>query len=799
MTTPMNKVIQHIRRVALLQAAGQRTDGQLLESFVRCREEAALEVLVRRHGPMVWGVCRRTLHSHHDAEDAFQATFLVLVRKASTVKPREMVGNWLYGVAHQTALKARATMAKRRTRERQVADMPEPAATEPGLWRDLQPVLDQELSRLPDKYRVAIVLCDLEGKTRKEAARQLGCPEGTVAGRLARARIMLAKRLTRRGVALSGGALAAVLCQQAASAGVPASVVVSTIKAATLLAAGKAAATGAISLKVAALTEGVMKAMLFTKLKTVLAVMLILGFTAAGATVLTSRTAAGQEDKQPLAEKPVATSAKQEPEKKEEEFAWGKEVNGLQLGLAFAPADKIVYRPGEEIQCEVRVRNVSKAPITISNMIDASEPEITDAKGEKVHVAMPPLNLFIVIPNEQVLKPGETVALYPRKVAVERVPEGKADPNALFGTPTIRVPAGKYKIGISEFVQSKLKLSTGIVEFEVTDKNAKESPEKKEGFTAWGKEVNGLQLGLALVPADKIAYRPGEEIQCEVRVRNVSKAPITISYMFDESEPEITDAKGEKVHVAMPPFSDYTVIPTEEVLKPGETVALYPRKVAVERVPEGKADPNALFGTPTIRVPAGKYKIGLSEFVQSKLKLSTGSVEFEVTDKNSKAKDGARTSLSDAIKALNTKASHDDVGKDETPITEPEVIAAIRAAKRPEDSAVTDKLFDAFKKIAETKQLPPGAELEAVGGPWDPGGSFVYDVWWVRLRMPKEANGTYGFVIRERIIRSRTLQEEVARLEKKRPGEGELPVVDGGRLQEIIKNLKTRIAKMKAK
>ena len=92
-----------------------------------------------------------------------------------------MVGNWLYGVAHQTALKARATRAKRQTRERQVVDMPEPAVTEQDLWRDLQPVLDQELSRLPDKYRVAIVLCDLEGKTRKEAARQLGCPEGTLA------------------------------------------------------------------------------------------------------------------------------------------------------------------------------------------------------------------------------------------------------------------------------------------------------------------------------------------------------------------------------------------------------------------------------------------------------------------------------------------------------------------------------------------------------------------------------------------------------------------------------------------
>src|SRR5262249_53163007 len=158
---------------------------------------------------------------------------------------------------------------------------------------DVQPLLDQELSRLPDKYRGVIVLCDLEGKTRKEVAGQLGCAEGTVASRLARARIMLAKRLTRRGIALSGGALTAGAAQQAGWAGVPNSVVDSTIKAASLLAAGKAA-TGAISGKVAALMEGVMKAMLFSKLKTTIAMVLILGFVATGATILTCPTAAGQ-------------------------------------------------------------------------------------------------------------------------------------------------------------------------------------------------------------------------------------------------------------------------------------------------------------------------------------------------------------------------------------------------------------------------------------------------------------------------------------------------------------------------
>jgi RNA polymerase sigma factor (sigma-70 family) len=130
----------------------------------------------------VWGVCRRVLRNHHDAEDAFQATFLVLVRKVASIASPELLANWLYGVARQTALKARATTSTRRSRERQVTDMPELAMTEQDLWDDLQPVLDQELGSLSEKYRVAIILCDLEGKTRKEAARQLGVPSRPTAG-----------------------------------------------------------------------------------------------------------------------------------------------------------------------------------------------------------------------------------------------------------------------------------------------------------------------------------------------------------------------------------------------------------------------------------------------------------------------------------------------------------------------------------------------------------------------------------------------------------------------------------------
>jgi RNA polymerase sigma factor (sigma-70 family) len=243
---------------------------------------------------MVWGVCRRLLNQH-DAEDAFQATFLVLVRKAASIVPRQRVANWLYGVAHQTALQARRNAARRRTREKQVTEMPEPAVMEQDLWSDLQPLLDRELSRLPAAYREVIVLSDLEGKTRKEVARQLGLPEGTVGSRLARARTMLAKRLARHGLAVLGGALAAVLSEKAASAAVPTSVVSSTIKAVTFVAAGQVVATGTISVKVAALTEGVLKTMLLSKLKNVALGLLLVFFLMAGAGAVLSQPSTGEQ------------------------------------------------------------------------------------------------------------------------------------------------------------------------------------------------------------------------------------------------------------------------------------------------------------------------------------------------------------------------------------------------------------------------------------------------------------------------------------------------------------------------
>jgi RNA polymerase sigma factor (sigma-70 family) len=282
----MRQIVRHVR--AAPREGGDPTDSDLLQNYIDRRDGEAFALLVRRCGPMVWGVCRRVTGDYHDAEDAFQAVFLVLARKAAAVVPRQMVANWLYGVAYQVALKARAVAARQKARERQVAEMPEPEAGGGEAGHDLRDVLDQELTRLPDKYRAAVVLCDLEGKTYAEAARQLGCPEGTLAARLARARAMLKRRLTRRGVGPAAGALAAVLAREAAAG--PPPVLVSTA-----IAAATSAEAAVVPPHVAALTEGVVKTMFLTKLKIATAVLLAASLGICGVGVSSPAATAGDQ------------------------------------------------------------------------------------------------------------------------------------------------------------------------------------------------------------------------------------------------------------------------------------------------------------------------------------------------------------------------------------------------------------------------------------------------------------------------------------------------------------------------
>jgi RNA polymerase sigma factor (sigma-70 family) len=278
------------------------TDRHLLERFVSAQDQAAFAALVQRHGPMVLGVCRRLLHDAHEAEDAFQATFLVLVHKVRSISRPELLGPWLHGVAYRTAARARQA-ARRRARERETPAMPNGDPAVEAMWGELRVLLDEELGRLAQKYRTPLVLFYLEGKTTEEVARQIGCPKGTVLSRLARGRDRLRDRLVRRGVALSVWTLVTVLAEKAAPVAVPAVVAEGTIKAAVLTAAGQAAA-GAIPATVAALTEGVLRSMFLSKLKVVAAVVLALSMAVVASVVcarwaLADRPAPAGKDEAP--------------------------------------------------------------------------------------------------------------------------------------------------------------------------------------------------------------------------------------------------------------------------------------------------------------------------------------------------------------------------------------------------------------------------------------------------------------------------------------------------------------------
>jgi RNA polymerase sigma factor (sigma-70 family) len=273
-------VLRQIHKLVGRGGGEERTDGQLLEGFVTRHDEEAFAALVRRHGPMVLGVCRRVLGDLHDAEDAFQATFLVLVRRAAFLDRRRPLSSWLYTVAYHLALKAKCAAGRRRVRERRALDRPR---TDPGAAeavRELRPVLDEELNRLPEKWRQAFVLCYLDGKSDREAAQLLGWPAGTVKSRLARARDRLRQQLTRRGVVLSASSLTLAPAGNA-TATVPCLLLHATIYHALLFGTGKTAAAAGSAVAATALAEGALQTMFTNKCKLALLAVLAVGLVVA--------------------------------------------------------------------------------------------------------------------------------------------------------------------------------------------------------------------------------------------------------------------------------------------------------------------------------------------------------------------------------------------------------------------------------------------------------------------------------------------------------------------------------------
>jgi RNA polymerase sigma factor (sigma-70 family) len=280
----LNNLLRYLRRTAAPPDGPAIHDGQLLERFAAARDEDAFETVARRHGPMVLGVCRRVLGDAHEAEDAFQATFLVLARKAASVARYSSVGGWLYTVAYRVALRARSRRDARSTREQPLDEPPTSAALDPvreAGWREVRRVIDEEVSRLPETYRAPFVLYHLEGRSSVEVARELGCPVGTVESWLTRARARLRTRLARRGLAPTPG-LFALLAPQ--TGWLPRAV--ATARA--VLATGRGAA-GGVSAEAAALADEVVQALSLARIKVVVAVLLLLVVTAAGSAGLAAR------------------------------------------------------------------------------------------------------------------------------------------------------------------------------------------------------------------------------------------------------------------------------------------------------------------------------------------------------------------------------------------------------------------------------------------------------------------------------------------------------------------------------
>jgi RNA polymerase sigma factor (sigma-70 family) len=380
------------------------SDSDVLARFIERREDASFAELVRRHGPVVRAACQRALGASADADDAFQVVFMILARKAATLRDAALVGPWLHTVAVRAANRVRQMARRRHRRERQISAMPEPAlpATEP---RDWLPLLDAAIQRLPERLRVPLVLCELEGKSRAEVARLLGLKEGTLSSRLARARDVLRRRLRRTGTIVAGAGLAAAFayCREA----VPTALLTTTTQ---------AAISGAMSASVAALTPGVLKIMLLTKLKTVLAAMLTMAVLSGA--LVAAHFVAGD------------TGDDQAKDKEKLQGTWefvsgqlgGKEVQGAEADDI--KKQKFVFK-GDKVMAKADCAYMidpSKKPKEIDLQVDEGPPQergtwkgIYDLKGDALTLcmAMPNQNR----PTEFVTREGEATILLKLKRA----------------------------------------------------------------------------------------------------------------------------------------------------------------------------------------------------------------------------------------------------------------------------------------------------------------------------------------------------------------------------------------------
>jgi RNA polymerase sigma factor (sigma-70 family) len=358
-------LLQYLRRLSSgMVGDAALDDAQLLERFLTSRDESAFTTLVQRYGAMVWGLCVRQLGQTPEAEDAFQATFLVLVRKAASLHGPQALGPWLYGVAYRTASKVRVQRAQRAARETPLTEQIAEERPEP-MWSDVWPILDEEINRLPTKYRLPVLLCYVQGLSSEEAAQRLGCAKGTVFSRLSRARDLLRRRLIRRGVDVSAGALAAVLTENAVlRAAPPLALREITIRTSLLFAAGTARQT--LSAPLAALVAGVVRSMILNKVKFVGIVVLALGIVGAGTGFFGYRT-----DAEPPPSKPSPPAANPDHGRVEAQApALAKAEVAPQPSVNLPAQNNGASRLREQLSQEIDYQGLEDLKATLSDALD---------------------------------------------------------------------------------------------------------------------------------------------------------------------------------------------------------------------------------------------------------------------------------------------------------------------------------------------------------------------------------------------------------------------------------------------
>jgi RNA polymerase sigma factor (sigma-70 family) len=496
MTRSLHTLIQYLRHRLPDCAEAALTDAQLLERWISQRDPAAFELLLWRHGPMVLNTCRRLLPRREDVEDAFQATFLVLVRKAGSLRRREALAAWLHRVASRIAGRVRAVDIRRASREQPFAAEPSAPPVDAPTQRDLYAIVDEEIERLPAHYRRALVLCCLEGKSQEEAARFLSCPRGTVSSWLTRGRERLRLRLLRRGIIVSTGGLATALTPDALASGVMVSRIGSLMAVAGAVAAGGGVPTGLMSARSIALAEGVLRMMLMTKVKIVAAVSFAFVLMGAGVGTWSHTTraddpAAHQKTAQdngkttPNVPRLYGITIPQYEQKKNgiaraednspdgikpDGIAWGDRAHGLQAGIAFRRGDQETYEVGQSVTFVVYLRNVSDKEIRLSHiepLFEERMPVVEDAQGRHLAVAPGPINLGVVPIIHRSLEAGQQITL--------GYPWFRIRPSGWRGEvlcPTCCANPGRYKVGYTSLVMrlndgKDISLGTKQVELDI--------------------------------------------------------------------------------------------------------------------------------------------------------------------------------------------------------------------------------------------------------------------------------------------------------------------------------------------